>query len=98
VSNLTEADLAIFEQGQRQVISHFASGHVPIDMSFLLDTSGSIQSNLSLAQKAAPALVQQLHDRSRGCRRIWLDRFVSPVDDAGFGARRRGAPINAGNR
>ena len=34
VPDLTAADFAIFEEGERQTISHVASGEVPIDMGF----------------------------------------------------------------
>jgi Ca-activated chloride channel homolog len=66
VPGLTATDFAIFEEGQRQGISHFASGHVPIDMALLLDTSGSMRENLPLARKAARGLVQQLRAGDRG--------------------------------
>jgi Ca-activated chloride channel homolog len=64
--DLTAADFAIFEEGRRQAISHFASGDAPIDMGFLLDTSRSMGDNLGLAQKAARGLVQQLRAGDRG--------------------------------
>lgn len=56
VPDLTAADFAIFEDGRPQVISHFATGHVPIDVGFLLDISGSMRDILPLAQKAACGL------------------------------------------
>ena len=64
--DLTAADFAIFEEGRQQAISHFASGDAPIDMGFLLDTSGSMRENLLLAQNAARGLVQQLRAGDRG--------------------------------
>jgi len=66
VPGLTVADFAIFEDGERQTISHFASSDVPIDMGFVLDTSGSMRDNLPLAQKAARGLVRQLREGDRG--------------------------------
>jgi Ca-activated chloride channel family protein len=66
VPDLTAADFAIFEEGRRQAISHFASGDAPIDMGFLLDTSSSMRDNLGLAQKAVRGLVQQLRAGDRG--------------------------------
>jgi Ca-activated chloride channel homolog len=65
VPDLTAADFAIFEEGRRQTISHFASGDTPIDVGFLLDTSGSMRDNLGLAQKAARGLCQRLRDGDR---------------------------------
>ena len=66
VPDLAAADFAIFEEGRRQAISHFASGDAPIDMGFLLDTSSSMRDNLHLAQKAARGLVRQLRAGDRG--------------------------------
>ena len=37
VPDLTVAGFAIFEEGHRQTISHFASSNVPIDIGFVLD-------------------------------------------------------------
>ena len=66
VPDLTAADFAIFEEGRRQAISHFASGDAPIDMEVLLDTSASMRDNLRLAQQAARGLVQRLRAGDRG--------------------------------
>jgi Ca-activated chloride channel family protein len=66
VPDLTAADFAVFDEGWRQPISHFASGDAPIDMGFLLDTSGSMQDTLRLAQNAARGLVRQLRAGDRG--------------------------------
>ena len=91
VQNLTAADFAIFEEGQRQVISHFASGHVPVDMGFLLDASGSMRDTLRLAQNAARGLVRELRDGDRGGvavigSTVSLDQSMTPdlarVDEA----------------
>jgi Ca-activated chloride channel homolog len=66
VPNLTANDFAIFDEGKRQVISHFAASHVPVDVGILLDTSSSMQDNLALAQQAACGLVRQLREGDRG--------------------------------
>jgi Ca-activated chloride channel family protein len=66
VPNLTAADFAIFEEGQPQVVSHFASSHVPVDLGFLLDTSSSMHQRLPLAQRAARGLLKQLRPGDRG--------------------------------
>jgi len=65
VPDLTGADFAVFEEGKRQVISHFAAGHVPVDLGILLDTSSSMQDTLPVAQKAGAGLVQRLSEGDR---------------------------------
>ena len=97
VPDLAAADFAIFEEGRRQAISHFASGDAPIDMGFLLDTSSSMRDNLPLAQKAARGLVRQLRAGDRGAvAGIGSTVVAPPAADVGSGAGRRGAPIVAG--
>jgi Ca-activated chloride channel family protein len=66
VPNLTAADFAVFEEGQRQTLSHFAADHVPLDVGFLIDTSSSMRDTLTLARKAACGLVRQLRAGDRG--------------------------------
>jgi VWFA-related protein len=66
VPNLTADDFAILDEGRRQVISHFATSHVPVDLGILLDTSGSMRDSLALAQRAACGLVRQLREGDRG--------------------------------
>jgi Ca-activated chloride channel homolog len=66
VPDLTASDFAIFEDGKPQTVSQFASGHVPVDVGFLLDTSSSMRENLPLAQKAACGLARQLRQGDRG--------------------------------
>jgi hypothetical protein len=66
VPDLTASDFAIFEEGRPQVVSQFAAGHVPVDVGFLIDTSGSMQGRPPLVQKAACGLVRQLREGDRG--------------------------------
>jgi Ca-activated chloride channel family protein len=66
VPDLTAADFAVFEEGTRQIVSHFAADPVPVDVGFLLDTSSSMRATLPLAQKAARGLVRQLRPGDRG--------------------------------
>jgi Ca-activated chloride channel homolog len=65
VPDLTAADFAVFEEGKRQVVSHFAADPVPLDVAFLIDTSSSMGATLPLAQKAASGLVRQLRAGDR---------------------------------
>ena len=66
VPDLTAADFAVFEEGRRQVVSHFAADRVPLDVAFLVDTSSSMRNTLPLAQKAACGLVGRLRAGDRG--------------------------------
>jgi Ca-activated chloride channel homolog len=66
VPDLTASDFAIFEDGQPQVVSLFASGHVSVDLGFLLDTSSSMREMLPFAQRAARGLLRQLRPGDRG--------------------------------
>jgi Ca-activated chloride channel homolog len=65
VPDLTAADFAVFEEGKRQVLSHFAADPVPLDVAFLIDTSTSMGTTLPLAQRAASGLVRQLRAGDR---------------------------------
>ena len=64
VPDLT-ADFAIFEEGRRQAISHFASGDAPIDVGFVLDTSRSMRENPKSGAEAVRGLRQRLSHAAR---------------------------------
>jgi Ca-activated chloride channel homolog len=83
VPDLSVADFAVFEEGKRQVVSHFAADQVPLDVAFLIDTSSSMQNNLPLAQIAACGLVRQLRAGDRGAvsgigSRVLLHKPMTP--------------------
>src|SRR5688500_19052739 len=42
VSNLTKGDFTLYEDGQRQEITHFSNERVPVSLGILLDASGSM--------------------------------------------------------
>ncbi len=60
VSNLTEKDFVIFEDGVRQEISLFTRDRLPISLTLLLDGSSSMRGNLRVAQAAAIRFVRTL--------------------------------------
>ena len=66
VSGLTGGDFTIFEDGVPQSLSFFAIDHVPLDVAFVLDTSSSMRSELSLIKLAARGLVRRLRGTDRG--------------------------------
>ncbi len=66
VAGLTGADFAVFEDGVQQSLSFFASGQVPVDVMFVLDTSGSMSADMSLVRDSANGLVRALREGDRG--------------------------------
>ena len=65
VSGLTARDLVVYDDGVEQPIVLFGSEEVPLDVAFVLDTSGSMRSDLPLVKKAALALVSLLRAGDR---------------------------------
>ena len=66
VSGLSERDFAVFEDGVPQPVSFFASGSVPVDVAFVIDTSSSMSADLPLVQQAAKGMVSALREGDRG--------------------------------
>ena len=60
VPGLTGSDFTVLEDGVPQPLSFFASGDVPVDVGLVLDTSGSMATDLPLARTAAMGLVRAL--------------------------------------
>lgn len=65
VSGLTAVDFTVLEEGRPQQVSYFASGASPMDVTLLLDVSGSMAGNLALAQEAASGLAARLRPDDR---------------------------------
>lgn len=65
VSGLTVGDFTVLDEGRPQPVSYFASTDSPIDLTLLLDVSGSMIDNLSLAQRAASGLAGRLRSGDR---------------------------------
>jgi len=75
VTDLTEKNFAVFEDGIRQELSLFTHENLPISLAVLLDTSASMEEKLPVARAAAvrfaktlrpqdAAMVMQFNDRS----------------------------------
>jgi Ca-activated chloride channel family protein len=60
VSDLTEKDFVVFEDGVRQEISLFTRDRLPISLSLLLDGSSSMKGSLRVAQAAAIRFIRTL--------------------------------------
>jgi Ca-activated chloride channel homolog len=65
VSGLTERDFAVFEDGVQQSVSFFARERTPVDVALVLDTSGSMTSDMPLVREAANGLVGALEPGDR---------------------------------
>jgi Ca-activated chloride channel family protein len=65
VTGLTEKDFAVFENGMPQQLSFFASEPVPVDVAFVVDTSGSMTPNLPVVKQAARGLLRELRNIDR---------------------------------
>jgi Ca-activated chloride channel family protein len=66
VTGLTGGDFTVLEDGVEQPLSFFASERVPVDVALVLDTSGSMRSDLPLVQSAASGLIRGLRAADRG--------------------------------
>ncbi|HEY7698469.1 MAG TPA: VWA domain-containing protein [Vicinamibacteria bacterium] len=60
VTGLPQENFRIFEDGLEQEIRFFSRGELPLRMVILLDTSGSMNEKLSLAQEAAVRFARSL--------------------------------------
>ncbi len=60
VTDLTQTEFAVFEDGIRQQLSLFTHENLPISMVLMIDTSASMDAKLSMAQAAAARFVKIL--------------------------------------
>src|SRR5919197_6684342 len=62
VSDLTQDDLIVLEDGQEQKIAHFSqSNDLPVSMGVLLDTSGSMERKIGTATTAVERFIRSVH-------------------------------------
>ena len=60
VTDLTQDDFEVFEDGALQTVTFFARGQQPIALAVLLDTSASMDERLPTAQEAAVGFAKRL--------------------------------------
>ena len=60
VTELDQDDFEVFEDGVKQAITFFSRVQQPIALAILLDTSNSMEENLSTAQEAAIGFVRRM--------------------------------------
>ncbi len=65
VKGLVAENFAVFEDGQPQRITNFASTEAPFEIALLLDTSGSTRAELQLIRDAATEFVKMLRPGDR---------------------------------
>jgi Ca-activated chloride channel homolog len=60
VRDLTESEFEVFEDGVKQDLTFFSRTQQPVALALLIDTSASMEGQLSLAQEAAIGFVRRL--------------------------------------
>jgi Ca-activated chloride channel family protein len=60
ITDVTEKEFSVFEDGARQELIFFNRSSLPIALSLLIDTSASMESRLSIAQEAAIGFARKL--------------------------------------
>jgi Ca-activated chloride channel family protein len=66
VTDLTETDFEIFEDGVKQELTLFNRSNLPVALSLLIDTSSSMEDRMSTAQDAAIGFVRKLRPTDMG--------------------------------
>lgn len=62
VTDLTQSDFTVLENGVPQTLRYFAKTGVPVSMALLIDTSASMADTLPIARDAAIGFVRQVTD------------------------------------
>jgi len=60
VTDLTQNDFSVFEDGVKQEVTFFTRSNLPIALALLVDTSASMESKLQTAQEAAIGFAKKL--------------------------------------
>jgi Ca-activated chloride channel family protein len=63
ITDITEQEFIVFEDGARQDLTFFNRTSLPIAMSLLIDTSASMEQRLSIAQEAAIGFARKLRSQ-----------------------------------
>ncbi len=66
VTDLTEKDFEIFEDGVKQELTLFNRSNLPVALSLLIDTSSSMEDRMATAQDAAIGFVRKLRPTDLG--------------------------------
>jgi len=63
ITDLTQDDFSVFEDGVKQEVTFFNHSNLPIALSLLLDTSASMETKLPTAQEAAIGFARKLRQQ-----------------------------------
>jgi Ca-activated chloride channel homolog len=87
ITDLTEKDFEIFEDGVKQELTLFNRSNLPVALSLLIDTSSSMEDRMATAQDAAIGFVRKLRPTDLGevigfdSRAEVLQKFTSNTAD-----------------
>ncbi|MCI0487419.1 MAG: VWA domain-containing protein [Blastocatellia bacterium] len=76
ITDLTKEDFQVFEDGERQDITHFAPITAPVSLVLLLDLSGSTKDKMKAMKKAAQKFVDSLNRSDRIAVAAFNRRFM----------------------
>jgi Ca-activated chloride channel family protein len=97
VTDLTQDDFSVFEDGVKQDVTFFNSAHLPIALALLLDTSASMDTKLPTAQEAAIGFARRLREQDLAevidfdSRVVVLQNFTNSAADLEQAIRRTSA-------
>ena len=66
ITDLQESDFEVFEDGVKQDLTLFNRTNLPVALSFLIDTSSSMEDRLTTAQEAAIGFIRKLRPTDLG--------------------------------
>jgi Ca-activated chloride channel family protein len=94
VTDLTESDFEVFEDGAKQELTLFNRSNLPVALSLLIDTSSSMEDRMSIAQEAAIGFIRKLRPTDMGevigfdSRAEVLQKFTNNVEELEQAIRR----------
>jgi Ca-activated chloride channel family protein len=87
ITDLTEKDFDVFEDGTKQELTLFNRTNLPVALSLLIDTSSSMEDRMSIAQDAAVGFIRKLRPTDLGevigfdSRAEVLQKFTSNIGE-----------------
>ena len=97
LTDLTQDDFSVFEDGVKQDVTFFNATHLPIALALLLDTSASMDTKLPTAQEAAIGFAKRLRQQDLAevidfdSRVVVLQNFTNSASDLEQAIRRTSA-------